>query len=370
VVPDCGGGRQSLIADPQSWIPDGGSRIGIRAAAAVLAVLVLSGSPGAQSSVAAERFWFAPSPGSIDYIRLFEHPEEWARARQVMSVFKFYQQHTQTPAPDIVGPNSYDALARAGAFRLIGQWKKKIAVEVGSVKEFYCTPDESGMNASIGKSLDTLRAVQAAGGSVAYLSMDDPFASGQAPVCGGPALEPTADRIATYVRGVRAAYPGVAIGLSEAYPLTSEQDLERALDLLAARGALPAFLHADVDSRALAKFGADFTRDMRALRQACVTRGVAFGIIVWGYNGDADVLYAQDADFVAREIMTAFPTWEDMPAHVIVQSWAVSSTGLVITPSNLPESQPHTHTSLLLDLWRQFRGHTGPPADRAIRKIG
>jgi hypothetical protein len=336
---------------------------------AALASLVLTSAPRAQSSgAAADRLWFCPSPGSIDYLQLFENPDGWPLARQLISVFKFYQQHTQTPAPDIVGPNTYDALARAGAFRLLGEWKKKIAIEAGAVKEFYCTPDASGMNESIANTVASIRSVQAAGGAVSYLSMDDPFASGQAPVCGGPALEPTADRIATYVQGVHGAYPAVQIGFSEAFPLTSEPNLERALDLLIGRGVTPAFLHADVDSRALTKAGADFTRDMRALRQACRARGVAFGIIAWGYNGDADALYAADVGYMADEIAKAFPTWLDMPDNLVVQSWAVSSTGLLITPSNLPESQLYTHTSLLRELWHQFRGQTGPPTDIAVRK--
>src|SRR5262245_60769147 len=204
--------KGSGMNDKGSWMRDKGFRIrgsGIRrfwiqAAAALLSVVLLVPVPLAQSNVAADRVWFAPSPGSLDYLRLFEDPEEWTRARALVSVFKFYQQHTQTPAPDVVGPNTYDALARAGVFRRLGQWKKKIAVEVGSVKEFYCTPDASGMNEAIGNTLNTIRAVQAAGGTIAYLAMDEPFVSGRARRCGGPALEPTADRVATYVAAVKA----------------------------------------------------------------------------------------------------------------------------------------------------------------------
>jgi hypothetical protein len=160
-----------------------------------------------QSTITADRIWFCPSPGSTDFQRLFEHPEEWESARQLISVFKFYQQHTQTPAPSIVGPNTYDALARVGAFRRLGQWKKKIAIESGSVKEFFCTPDASGINAAITASVASVRAVEEAGGSVAYIAQDEPFVSGRSRVCGGPALDPTADRVATYVRGVKAASP-------------------------------------------------------------------------------------------------------------------------------------------------------------------
>jgi hypothetical protein len=346
---------------------DHGRRVGVAALAAALLVLSLRGA--AQPGVGGDRFWFAPSPGSLDYQRLFERPEEWARARQIVSVFKFYQQHTQTPAPAIVGPNTYDALARAGAFRLVTQWRKKIAIEAGAVKDFYCTPDASGMNEAIGNSVASLRAVQAAGGTVSYIAMDEPFVSGRAAVCGGPGLEPTADRVATYVRGVRAQFPAVEIGLIEAYPFTSAANLEVAVDLLRARGTPPAFLHVDVDSRALRPGRDDFTRDMRALREACDARGTPFGMIVWGYNGDADALYMQDAAVLAREIGTAFTTWPDMPDHIVAQSWAVSSTGLLITPSNLPENAAGTHTFLIRQLWHQFRGQVGPPVDRAIKRV-
>jgi hypothetical protein len=44
-----------------------------------------------------------------------------------------------------------------------------------------------------------------------------------------------------------------------------------------------------------------------------------------------------------------------MPDHIVFQSWAESSTGLLITPSNLPESRADTHTFLLNDLYQQLR---------------
>jgi hypothetical protein len=333
----------------------------ISAAAALLLLKPVDAAPVQQ-----DRIWFCPGPGTIDYVSLFQHPEEWAHARQLVDVFKFYQQHTQLPPPSIVGSNSFDALARAGAFQTLTKWGKKIAIEAGSVKEFYCTPDASGMNASIASTLASLQVVQGAGGTVAYIAMDDPFAAGRAPVCGGPALEPTADRIAIYVRGVHSVFPNVKIGLIDAYPTSSEVDFETILDLLDARGVRPAFVHADVDTRGLRAGRDDFTRDMRALRQACAARNIPFGIIIWGYNGDSDILYAFDADKVVQEIAQAFTGWDDMPDQLIFQSWAVSSTGLLITPSNLPEDHPYTHTNLVSEVYRRLRGQTGPVTGTAI----
>src|SRR5205814_1649954 len=65
------------------------------AATATAAALLASASPRAQAApgAAADRLWFAPSPGSVDYLDLFSHPDEWPLARQLISVFKFYQQH-------------------------------------------------------------------------------------------------------------------------------------------------------------------------------------------------------------------------------------------------------------------------------------
>lgn len=337
------------------------------ASVAALAVLV-SPARAATSPVAQDRIWFAPGPGTMDYLDLFEHPEEWPRARQLVNVFKFYQQHTQTPAPSAVGPNTYDALVRADAFHLLTQWGIKTAIEVGAVKDFYCTPDASGMDAAIAASVSSIQAVQTAGGTVSYLSMDDPFAAGKAAVCGGPAPDPTADRVAIYTAGVHAQYPGVQIGMSEAYPLSSEPLLESILDMLKARGVPLAFLHADVDSRSLPLFHADFVTDMRALQQACAARGIAFGILIWGYNGGSDALYAADVDQLVTEITAAFTSWSDMPDNLVVQSFAQSSTGLFITPSNLTEDELDTHTYLLRDIYHQLRGENGPVTGVAIRR--
>jgi hypothetical protein len=331
----------------------------------LLAALLLSLSvTGSHAAPDPDRVWFCPGPGTIDFVRLFEHPEEWAHARQLVSVFKFYQQHTQTPASSIVGPNTYAALARAGVFRTLKNWGKKTSIEVGAVKEFYCTPDASGMNAAIAGTLESVRAVEAAGGSVASLSMDEPFVSGRLKVCGGPALEPTADRVATYVSGVSAALPNVRIGLIEAYPFSSADAIERIVQLLKARNVTPAFLHMDVDWHLSG--AAAFKRDMPRIQALCATEKIPFGIIITGYDGNADALYAIDAYGITGLIADTFPSWDRAPDQLILQSWAVSGTGLLITPANLPEDRPYTHTSMLWDVLRRLRGSMGSATGTAV----
>lgn len=331
--------------------------------AVLIALLSLSGS-GATDP---HQLWFCPGPGTLDYIRLFERPEEWPHARALVDVFKFYQGHTQ-PTNIVFAPNTYPALVNANAFRTVKNWGKKLAIEVGVVKDFYCTPDPSGMAHAIDDTLASVRAVQAAGANVDFLAMDDPFASGRAAVCGGPALEPTADRIATWVHGVEGAVPAQRIGLIEAYPFSSEAAIESMLDLLRNRGVPPAFLHMDVDMNAIRPPASDFTRDMRRLKEFCRQQNVPFGILFWGNNPDLDVLYALDTARLVNATATAFTTWDDMPDHLIVQSFAQTRSGLWITPNNLPEDRQYAHTSLLWQIYRRLRGLTGPPSGTAIRR--
>jgi hypothetical protein len=329
----------------------------------VALMATLAASPS-KSPVAADRIWFCPGPGTLDFIRLFEHPEEWQHARQIINVFKIYQGHTQTPPDPGFLPNSYEALARAGVFRTLNTWGKKIAIEAGSVKEFYCTPDAVGMNASVANTLASIEAVTAAGGTVSYIAMDEPFVSGRSRVCGGPAMEPTADRVAAYVARVTAAFPNVRVGLIEAYPFSSADALQSALELLKTRAVPPAFFHMDVDwhlSGATA-----FKRDVARLRAYCAAENIPFGVIITGYDGDADALYAVDVYGITELVADTFGAWGRMPDHVIFQSWSKSATGRWITPNNLPEDRVYSHTAMLVDVVRRLKGTTGPSTGRAV----
>jgi hypothetical protein len=337
----------------------------VRFVLCVAALSTISIAPRAQSSApTSDPIWFCPGPGTLDFLDLFEHPEEWPRSRSVINVFKFYQQHTLMPPPETVGPNSYDALVAAGAFRQLTAWGIKTAMEAAAVKEFYCTPDASGMALSIQSTLGSLAAVAQAGGSVAYLAMDEPWVSGRSTKCGGPALEPTADRVATYMTAVHSASPALRIGLIEAYPFSSADAIIQILQLMRARGVPPAFLHMDVDWHRLTP--GDFQRDMARLKSVCDGQSIPFGIIVVGYNGDTDTLYALDAAGIANLIAETFETWNAMPQHIIFQSWVVSNTGLSITPSNLPEGELDTHTNLVFNLTRHLHGTIGGSHGTAV----
>ena len=336
-----------------------------RALAVLIAVLLLAGvrphgAAAPDLRLFQDRVWFAPAPGSPDLRRLFEVPEEWRRARSKIQVFKFYQQHTDPAAPPIVGPNTYQALARADAFRRVGrEWGMRLALEVGAVKEFYCTPDGSGMRDAVAATLRSVAAIRDAGGIVSYLAMDEPFIGGLSPRCGAPHFERTADRLRTYISEVRRAHPVLRIGLIEAYPTFSPAQFAAMLQLMTDRGTPPAFLHADVDLNAMRSGQHEFGRDMIRLAELAESHGIPFGVIVWGHDGDADARYAADARELADAVHRTFRHSSVLPAHVIFQSWAESSSGQRVTPANLPESRANTHTWLVNTILDQLRGGYG-----------
>src|SRR5262249_6918928 len=142
---------------------------------------------------------------------------------------------------------------------------------------------------------------------------------------------------------------------------------ETMLQLMRTRGVPPAFLHMDVDWHSLQP--GTFSRDMKRLQAFAASQSIPFGLIIVGYNGEADPLYSFDIGAVANVIAETFQTWDSMPQHIIFQSWVVTSTGLFITPSNLPEDQLYTHTNALWDLFRRLRGASGGPVGKAVPRV-
>lgn len=197
------------------------------------------------------------------------------------------------------------------------------------------------------------------GGVVSYIALDEPFIGGLSRRCGGPAFEPTVDRLVTYMSTLRAANPGLRIGLIEAYPTFGPSDFSRMLSMMAERGIAPSFLHVDIDLNAL-RLDHPLGRDLITIAQAAEAQGIPHGIIIWGNNGNADALYAGDARRLANAVHRVYRTWDVMPHHLIFQSWAESSTGQKITPANLPEAAPNTHTALVNEIYNQLRYGAGP----------
>lgn len=327
--------------------------------ASVLGLALLATPSAGAPPTGSTRLWFTPGPGTVDMLRLFEAPHDWETAREAIDVFEFYQGHTLTQAGPGEGPNRYDAFVRVDAFRKLARWGKRVAIEVASVKEHYCTPDATGMQAAVDATLESLRNVHAGGGRVAYIAMDEPFVSGLSRRCGGPGFAPTADRLAAYIPAVRRAFPAVRIGLIEPYPGFSVAQFTEIMRLLAARGLAVDFLHADARRPDTPVESEGFGGGLLQLRDLAAQYGIPFGVIIWGDPGDSDALYAADALRNADELGAVFRRWEVMPDRVLIQSWARSRSGQYITPRNLPEGQQNTHAWLVNEINRRLRTPKG-----------
>ena len=148
------------------------------------------------NAVSADRIWFCPAPGTLDYLRLFEHPEEWAPRDGPSSPSSSSTRNIPRPRrASIVGPEHVRRARASGRVQKTDLVEDQDALEAGSVKEFWCTPDASGMDASIRSTLDAVKAIEDAGGTLAYLAMDEPGFRPRERVRRA-ALEPTADRVA------------------------------------------------------------------------------------------------------------------------------------------------------------------------------
>ncbi len=304
-----------------------------------------------QSPAAPKRIWFTPGPGSPDMRELFVRGAPWPVARAHVSVLKFYQGHVLDPTPSYFLPNDYHGLLGVGAFRTVTRlWHKQIGLEVGVVKSQYCSADGSAEENAIRDTIKSIWDVEAAGGHVNYLAMDEPFISGATvPQCGAPDLAPAADRVAHYIETVKKADPGVEIGLIEPYPFFSAVRIGEILDLLHSRGIVLPFFHLDAGVDVMTPAArAQVPNDLRYLAGFCAALGTRFGMIFNGDNGDSAALYANGVGLRLQLTMEAFGSWADMPDDLIFQSWAQSSTGQKIVPPNLPETTPDTHTNLIV----------------------
>ena len=298
----------------------------------------------ASSPAGAQSFWLTPAPGSVDYLELASR--EWlVRIADDVAVIQFYLQHLISRRIDSVGPNTLRAFVARDTFRHMRRIGIATAMEAGVVKSYWCA-DHTAREA-VAASAEAIRNVQQAQGRVDYISIDEPFVGG---IDRCTLLEAqVADRTASYIREIRRTFPGIRIGMTEAYPRFGIEQHARFEALLRERGATLDFYHLDLHlSAALRdKPWADVEQDVRAFCNHVQAKGGAFGLIVWGEDGRSDFLYAAEAMKLVRLTRSLFRAARRPPRHVPLQSWTATPEGLVAVPRNLRPEDEATHLNLL-----------------------
>jgi hypothetical protein len=332
----------------------------------LLAAIPLAQS-AAQRAVIRKQVWFTPASAAPDLLDLFNNGALWETARERLAVIKFYQGQLMVPHPLAVEGNTLDALRDVRAFsRISSEWHKSIAIEVGSVKAFYCSADGTAESRAVSETNGVIGVVEALGGRVSYLAMDEPFyAAATERPCGAPDAEAAVDRVVNYVRGVTAVHPGISIGLIEPWPYFSAATIARFLTALRQRGVTLPFFHVDVDLDQVRPGRDDFARDLRYLAGVCAAQGTRFGMIIWGQDGTSDAAYMTGAWKRVQLTADAFADWLDMPQDIVFQTWTRDPrTNLPTVPANLPEATPNTHTWLINQATPLLHGPQHYPAPR------
>ena len=299
--------------------------------------------------VLSDLVWFAPNFGSTDYLDLFTKPEQWSEARSRINVFKFYTQSVLDSPCQICGENTFDAFVNVGAFQRLTDWGIAVGVEVGAVKHWGCTGAEEYRVAS-----ETVRNIQANGGTVAFLDMDEPYIGGESVVNGQACsftMEQSADVTSQFIRNVKDAYPNILVGDTEPYPYFSESQLEQWIVTLEDRGTTLAHFHLDVDMVRARQERQDVTADLRKLSQFLQEREIPFGVI---FTSNSNWTPRSDSAFfdATMEWVRTVNAAVGKPQHVIFQSWlGPAANGAHEVPINLPEDDPsvYSHTRLIIE---------------------
>ncbi len=318
----------------------------------------------AKSRAVTPQVWFAPLPpmpiregrpyvGSTDFAALFAGDAPWTRVAGRTHVFKLYGEW--------VGGTASDADLR----RVVAALEARdiaIAIEAGPLIATTCGERVEGFAGGAPEALRLIRRVVAAGGTVRYLAMDEPYFFGSLydgpNACAWSAAKVAAE-VARFVRGVKAAYPSIVVGDIEtlAGPATAERYEAWMAAVRSALGAPLPFFHLDLD------WGrSDWPVTSLRLQEYARGHGVRFGMI---YNSalassDAEWLAAAEAHVLTHELDGAGP-----PDDAIFQSWTDHPDRV------LPEAGPGTFTHLIADYLRaRSTLSIDPPAASGGGRLG
>lgn len=318
-----------------------------------------------------------PNIGSIDYQKMFTNPEEWAEARSKISVFQFHHANTMSVngctmcfTPD-GRTNGFEDMAGVSAFQKLSEWGIPVSIEMGSLKHHNCENPETEMQHGLNIAMAAIQNVTMAGGRVIDVSMDEPFMGGMLRFAWDgqnvSGCEYTPEKTAQitmdyWIKPLQAAFPDVQVGLTEAYPTFDVKALQRNIIALEQAGYRLPFLHIDYDRYGAIREDYNIERDMRELQAFARSRGIKFGMVIWGENAMSTEMWYSDAMAMATRWRNSLGS---APDRIIIESWGQASEqgtvhlGSAISPryypNNLPETQPGTMTYMINQMSLFFR---------------
>jgi hypothetical protein len=324
-----------------------------------------------ESAAVTPRIWFAPLPpmpqrpgrmyvGSTDFAALFAPSAPWTKVAGRTHVFKMYGEW--------LGGTVTDAELRRVVSALEAR-RIEIAIEAGPLIAGACGEGVEGFAGGSAEALRLIRRVEAAGGRVRYVAMDEPYFF--ASLYDGPnacrwPVEQVAAEVARFVQEVRAARPSIVIGDIE--PLAGAATAGRYEEWMAAfrsvAGAPLPFFHLDLD---WGRTG--WPAESLRLQEYARSHGTRFGMI---YNGTAEPTDAMWLGAAWSHVATHELDGAGPPDDAVFQSWTDKPDRV------LPESGTNTFTGLIARYVRArtaldvaaARGAEGPRAMGRLRTLG
>ena len=302
--------------------------------------------------------FFVPAPAAVDTLELFTAPDKWAQARSQIAAFGLYFAHLYEDQHPEYGRVHYRSLCAVNAFALLKEWGVPLALEIGAVKPQACDGKHYANEAK-----DCIRRIEAAGGELAYLVIDEPLVSGKEFCQQDQAV--TVVALARYIRDLRAFRPNLKVIWTEAWPFSRGSVIADVLMALMHEEAVPDGLHLDIDRYAVRDKGIarhEAKRDLQALQQLCGEFRIPLGILAWGQRVSTDAEYRKDVlRWIQPDPNARWPVaWANHPTiapdYFCVQSFEERGGpgGSKNVPANLSETNAVSHTAVLLE----FAKHT------------
>lgn len=273
---------------------------------------------------------------------LFEQPDQWAETRKHVNVLSYTDLNLQRHFKD-------DNELR-GWFAKLKEWKIKMAMEVGAVKE-WGTTGEKTFNAER-KNWERL---QSLGMDLHAIAMDEPLCCVREHIHmpDEHALKETAN----YIALVRQHFPNVLIGDIEPFPSISLEEhkgwiegLQKRLAEMKVRGL--DFYRLDVDWLRFNVQGKGSWREVRQLELWCRQKKMPFSLIYWasGYPSMQKRGLADDSTWYTAIMQQGYDyaAVDGKPDQYVIESWIKAPSQCV------PEKDQWTFTRSVLDFARKF----------------
>jgi hypothetical protein len=273
--------------------------------------------------------------GQADYMDLFTPTAPWANAASHIQVFKFANSTFTGNLPGELTDSQWRQVFTDIARRGIA-----LGIEWGPLPNTTCGAGVEGFEGT--GAVVMAQKIQRLGGNLKYIAMDEPFYYANI-YTGQNACQWTPQQIAANavqsIAQVRTVFPEVIVGDIEPTPPPGAPDwLSRYTAWLdawnLAAGRPLAFFHCDVNWNS----DPNWINDVESLRQALVTRRIAFGMIYnsLGMTTDASWMSAAESHFIDYELHggkipdhALFQTWENYPTHVLPETDSDALTYLV-----------------------------------------